>query len=100
MLLIIIACLVAAAFIVMAIVATIKQETILETMQRWRTWLFNGLAGTIVLLPDLLQALLGFQWGTLIPAQYMPWVTLAIVIVNVWMRPRPAVLPSDPEAKK
>jgi hypothetical protein len=67
-----------------------------ETLVRWRTWLVNTVF-VVLLTPELLLALLGFDWGTIIPARYMPYVTLAIIILNVWMRPRPAVVASDPE---
>lgn len=67
-----------------------------ETLVRWRTWFVN-VVFAILLTPELLVALLGFDWGTIIPAQYMPYVTLAVIVLNVWMRPRPAVVASDPE---
>lgn len=70
-----------------------------EFLVRWRTWLVNVFAALLLVLPDLLTALLGFDWGTIIPKAYMPYVTLAIIIVNVWMRPRPASVASDPEVK-
>jgi hypothetical protein len=70
-----------------------------EFLVRWRTWLVNVFAALLLVLPDLLTALLGFDWGTIIPKVYMPYVTLAIIIVNVWMRPRPASVASDPEVK-
>lgn len=69
-----------------------------ETLVRWRTWLVNTVF-VVLLTPELLLALLGFDWGTIIPARYMPYVTLAIIILNVWMRPRPAVVASDPEVE-
>lgn len=72
----------------------------LEILIRWRTWIVNVFAAVVLVLPELLQALAGFNWGGLVPPQYLPYVTLAIVILNIWMRPRPAVLPSDPEAQR
>ncbi len=74
-------------------------QYIYETFVRWRTWIVNAFFAIVLVLPDLLQALLGFNWGELVPQQYMPWVTLLIVVVNVWMRPRPAVIKTDPEVK-
>lgn len=71
----------------------------LDTLRRWRTWIFNVLAALVLFLPDILAALAGFDWGQIIPAKYLPYFTVAVVIINVAMRPRPAVLPSDPEAK-
>jgi len=70
-----------------------------NTLRRWRTWIFNAVAGAVVLIPEVLSALAGFNWGTVIPPQYMPYLTIAIIAVNILMRPRPAVLPGDPEAE-
>lgn len=69
-----------------------------ETLVRWRTWFVN-VVFAILLTPELLMALLGFDWGTIIPAKYMPYVTLAIIILNVWMRPRAAATKDDPEVQ-
>lgn len=71
----------------------------IDILRRWRTWIFNVLAALVLFLPDILQALAGFNWGSIVPPQYLPWVTLAIVIVNIWMRPRAAAIPSDPEVQ-
>lgn len=68
-----------------------------NTLRRWRTWIVNAFAFIIVALPDIINALLGFSWGTVVDQKYMPYVTIAIIVVNVLMRPRPAVLPTDPE---
>lgn len=76
-------------------------KRILKTVARWRTWLFNTLAGAVILVPEIVQALAGFgYWGDIIPKKYMPLFTLFVLVVNVIMRPRPAVLPSDIEAQK
>ena len=40
----------------------------------------------------LYLALIG---GEIIDPQYMPYVTLTVLVLNVWMRPRPAVISSD-----
>jgi hypothetical protein len=69
-----------------------------NTLRRWRTWLVN-VVFAILLSPELINALLGFDWATIIPRQYMPYVSRAVIILNVWMRPRAAALPSDPEVK-
>lgn len=64
-------------------------------LRRWRTWIFNIAAALLVLAPDILQGLAGFDWGTIIPPQYMPWFTVGVIVVNVVMRPRAAVLPHE-----
>ena len=65
---------------------------------RLRTWIVNVLF-VAILSPDVIMVLLGANWGSIIPEPYINYVTVAIPIINIWMRPRPAVLPSDPEAK-
>ena len=69
-----------------------------ETLVRFRTWLVNAIF-LVLVTPELLVALLGFDWSTVIPARYMPYVTLAVIVLNVWMRPRPASVASDPEVQ-
>lgn len=73
-------------------------KKLLETLTRWRTWLANVLF-VVILSPDLLNALVGFNWGTIVPPKYLPYILLAQAVLNVWMRPRPAALASDPEVK-
>lgn len=69
-----------------------------DTLVRWRTWLVNALFA-VLLTPELLVALLGFDWKLIVPPGFMPYVTLAIIILNVWMRPRPAATRDDPEVQ-
>lgn len=69
-----------------------------ETFIRWRTWIVNVLFGVII-SPEIILAISGFDWGTIIPPEYLPFITLAVLVINIWMRPRPAVLPTDPEVK-
>jgi hypothetical protein len=68
-----------------------------KTVKRFRTWIVNSVFGVLI-GPEAIAALLGYDWGAIIPEHYMPYVTLAVVVLNVWMRPRPAVLASDIEA--
>ena len=35
-----------------------------------------------------------------LPPGYQKWLALALLIVNIWMRPRPAVRAADPEVRK
>lgn len=71
-----------------------------KTLRRWRTWIFNTVMAVVFVLPDILAALAGFDWSGIIPPRYMPYVTLAIILLNIWMRPRAAVLPTDDEARR
>jgi hypothetical protein len=74
-------------------------QAIWEFVVRFRTWLFNVLALVLLVGPDLIVALLGYHWADIVPAKYMPLVTLAIIVINVLMRPRPASIASDPEVQ-
>lgn len=61
-------------------------------LKRFRTWLFNIAAAVVVVLPEIIAALAGHDWRAIVPAEYMPYVTAAIIIVNVMLRPRPAAI--------
>lgn len=67
-----------------------------EHLVRFRTYVANLFFAGMILLPDLLNSteLLG-----VIPAEYQRWVVAAGFLVNIWMRPRPAVISTDPEVK-
>lgn len=67
---------------------------LLEAFARWRTWIVNLVLAVMVLLPDLLNSP---EVLAIVPAEYQRYVLLAAFLANIWMRPRPAVLPSDPE---
>lgn len=69
-----------------------------EYVIRFRTWIVNVLFA-FLLAPEVIMVLLGADWGSIIPDPYIKYITIAIPILNIWMRPRPAVLSSDPEAK-
>lgn len=70
-----------------------------ETFIRFRTWLVNVLSIFLLALPDILDLLASTDWSDIIPDQYVRLFAIALAVINIWMRPRPAVLPSDPEAK-
>lgn len=72
----------------------------IKTLRRWRTWIFNAIAAGAVLVPDILNAVTSVYWGDVIPPKYLPYFALFVALVNIWMRPRAAVLPDDEEAKK
>jgi hypothetical protein len=70
-----------------------------NTLRRWRTWIFNGGTGVFIVLPELVAAFSGYDWSGIVPSGWAPVVTAVVLAVNVLMRPRPAVLPSDSEAR-
>lgn len=71
----------------------------LNIIRRWRTWIFNGSAGVVFVLPELLSAFAGYDWSGLVPPKWAPVVTALVIVINILLRPRPAVLPHDAEAQ-
>lgn len=70
-------------------------KTFINAVVRFRTWIVN-LAITVALIaPSLLNAP---EILAIVPAEYHRWVLAAAFLINIWMRPRPAVLASDIEA--
>lgn len=61
---------------------------------RFRTWLVNGIGAALILLPELLNAP---EVLAVIPQQYQKYVFVAALLINIWLRPRPAVVKSDVE---
>jgi len=71
-----------------------------DFLVRWRTWLANVIGAVLLALPDLLFLLQAPELMAVLPPGYQKWLALALLIVNIWMRPRPAVRAADPEARK
>lgn len=65
-----------------------------ETIVRLRTWVFNIVLALLFVAPEILNSP---EILAIIPAEYQRWFLVAAFLVNIWMRPRPAVLPGDPE---
>ena len=59
---------------------------------RFRTWLVNGIGALLILLPELLNAP---EVLAVIPQQYQKYVFVAALLINIWLRTRPAVVKSD-----
>lgn len=70
-------------------------KRIIEAVIRFRTWLANLFFAVLIVAPDLLNSP---EVLAVIPAEYQRWVIAAGFLVNIWMRPRPAVLANDLEA--
>ena len=67
-----------------------------EYVVRFRTWIANLFFALMIVGPELLNSP---EMLALIPAEYQRWILALGFLVNIWMRPRPAVIASDPEAK-
>ena len=61
---------------------------------RFRTWLVNGIGALLILLPELLNAP---EVIAVVPQQYQKYVFVAALLLNIWLRPRPAVVKADIE---
>lgn len=72
---------------------------IVELFIRFRTWIVNIFSVFLLALPDILAVLSTADLSEIIPDQYVRLFGVALAIINIWMRPRPAVLPTDPEVK-
>lgn len=70
-----------------------------DILVRWRTWLINVFGAVLLALPDLLMFLHSPELMAVLPPGWQKWLALGLLILNVWMRPRPAVRAHDPEAK-
>lgn len=71
-----------------------------DILVRWRTWLVNLFGLVLFILPDLAGLLAAPELMAVVPAGYQKWLSLAIVLLNIWMRPRPAARAHDPEVQK
>lgn len=65
-----------------------------EALVRFRTWAVNLFAAALIVLPELLNAP---EVLAVIPVQYQKYVFVAALLLNIWMRPRPAVMKKDVE---
>jgi len=65
---------------------------IYEALVRFRTWVVNLFAAALIVLPELLNAP---EVLAVIPPSYQKWVFVGALLLNIWMRPRPAVMKKD-----
>lgn len=64
---------------------------------RLRTWIVNLALALLVLLPEIANSP---EILALVPQEFQRYFLAGLFLLNIWMRPRPAVLPSDPEVSK
>lgn len=65
-------------------------------LARWRTWVVNGLLALAVVAPELANSP---EILAVVPREWQRWFLAGVFMLNIWMRPRPAVLPGDPEVQ-
>jgi hypothetical protein len=75
---------------------TLTMKSFIKTLARWRTWIVNLLLAALTVAPEILNAP---EILALVPENYQRTFLAFLFLLNIWMRPRPAVLPSDPEVK-
>lgn len=71
-------------------------DKIWRIIVRWRTLLFNALGAALVLYPEIVSAP---EVLAIIPPEWHRWALASVFLINYWMRPRPAVLATDPEVE-
>lgn len=69
---------------------------LLRFVARFRTWIVNLLLALATIAPELLNSP---EVLAIVPYEYQRWFLVSVFLLNIWMRPRPAVLPSDVEAQ-
>lgn len=67
-----------------------------ETLARWRTWVVNLFLAGVTLAPEILNSP---EILAIVPQDYQRYFLAGLFLLNIWLRPRPAVLPSDPEVQ-
>ncbi len=68
-------------------------KQIWEILTRWRTWIVNSFGVALLLLPELLNAP---EIIAIIPQHYQKYVFAGALVLNILMRPRKALVQSDP----
>lgn len=71
-------------------------KALFKSIARWRTWVLNMLLVFATLAPEVLNAP---EILAIVPQEYQRAFLAFLFLLNIWMRPRPAVLPSDPEVQ-
>lgn len=65
---------------------------IIGTIARWRTWIVNVVLAALTVAPEILNAP---EMIAIIPEAYQRYLIAGLFLLNIWLRPRPAVLPSE-----
>lgn len=65
-----------------------------DALVRFRTWVVNLVAAALLILPEVLNTP---EVIAVVPVQYQKYVFVAALLLNIWMRPRPAVMKKDVE---
>ena len=68
----------------------------IDLLIRWRTWFLNVTLALAFILPEVLNSP---EILAVIPKDYQRWFLVGAFLLNIWMRPRPAVRASDPEVR-
>lgn len=66
-----------------------------DTLVRWRTWLLNATLALAFILPEVLNSP---EILAVIPSEWQRWFLVGAFLLNIWMRPRPAVRAQDLDA--
>lgn len=69
-------------------------STFIKSAIRFRTWIVDLLSVLVTLAPEILNSP-----EILLPQEWQRYFLAALFLLNIWMRPRPAVLRGNPEAQ-
>lgn len=65
-----------------------------EFLVRFRTWVVNIILAIITIAPGVLNAP---EILAIVPADYQRYFLAGLFLLNIWLRPRAAVMAKDPE---
>lgn len=71
-------------------------SSLARKVARWRTWIVNSLLALAVVAPEIANSP---EIVAVVPREWQRWFLAGVFMLNIWMRPRPAVLPGDPEVQ-
>lgn len=72
-------------------------DAIWTILARWRTWIVNLALTVALVLPELFNAP---EFVAIFPDDFQKWILVVGLLINIWMRPRPAVLKRDVKPKE
>lgn len=88
---------IAAVLIIIAVVLGLAWRFAPPT---WKVVAVNMAAAGLFLFSEVLTVLTGFEWGKVLPPEYVPWAGLVIAVLNVVARFKTTAPVGEPGAVK
>jgi hypothetical protein len=76
-------------------------ESFVERLKGWRTVAINAFLAIAALIAEILAALAGFDWSTIVSPMWLPWVLIGVTVLNIvlrWLTTTPVGVAKEPEA--